>query len=79
MRAENLGSFDVGGKSDPYVKIKLNGKKIGRTNTVMLDLNPTYNYPMQVNLSVGDKVVFKILDYDRFTADDYMGSCFFEV
>ncbi len=43
MRAENLGSFDSNGLSDPYVKAKTKSKRFYKTQIVKKNLNPVFN------------------------------------
>jgi len=43
VEGKGLGGFDSNGKSDPYVKIRLNGLKIGKeskTNIIKCTINP---------------------------------------
>ena len=50
--------FDSNGKSDPYVKVMLNGLKVGKenkTNVIKCTLNPYWNFVIKsVLLKVGD-------------------------
>jgi Ca2+-dependent lipid-binding protein len=44
IEGKGLGGFDSNGKSDPYVKVKQNGKKLGRSETIKSTVNPTWNF-----------------------------------
>lgn len=74
-----LGVFDSNGKSDPYCKLKLNNKKIFKTQTIKKTLDPVWNETVKVQLSLNDQIQFNIYDYDFMRTDDYMGSCFLTI
>ena len=43
VKCENLAAFDSNGLSDPYVKIKINKKKLFKTHIISINLNPEFN------------------------------------
>ncbi|KAL0968270.1 hypothetical protein UPYG_G00264580 [Umbra pygmaea] len=70
----NLVIRDRNGKSDPYVKFKLQGKTIYKSKVVYKNLNPkwseSFSFPLQDR---GQVVDVRVYDKD-FTTDDFMGS-----
>lgn len=80
IEGKGLGAFDSNGKSDPYVKIKCNGKNLGRSQIIKNTLNPVWNYVLDgKTFAIGDEIEILIYDYDFLVSDDYMGSCFIKV
>jgi len=81
LEAKNLKKMDVGGLSDPYVKIALmmNGKRIKKKKTSIkkCTLNPYYNesFTFEVPFEQIQKVVVEItvVDYDRIGTSEPIG------
>lgn len=81
LEAKNLKKMDVGGLSDPYVKIALmmNGKRIKKKKTSIkkCTLNPYYNesFTFEVPFEHIQKVslVVTVVDYDRIGSSDAIG------
>lgn len=81
LEAKNLKKMDVGGLSDPYVKIALmmNGKRIKKKKTSIkkCTLNPYYNesFTFEVPFEQIQKVslVVTVVDYDRIGSSDSIG------
>lgn len=81
LEAKNLKKMDVGGLSDPYVKITLmmNGKRIKKKKTSIkkCTLNPYYNesFVFEVPFEQVQKVqlVIIVIDYDRIGTSDPIG------
>ncbi|XP_058501821.1 synaptotagmin-1b [Solea solea] len=81
LEAKNLKKMDVGGLSDPYVKIHLmqNGKRLKKkkTTTKKNTLNPYYNesFSFEVPCEQIEKVqvVVTVLDYDKIGKNDAIG------
>jgi len=69
----------VGGKSDPYVVLRWNGKVLGETAYKKGNLNPQWSHEIfHVNLSVVNSVdagpfTLEVYDKDFFTDGDFMG------
>ncbi|KAL2091074.1 hypothetical protein ACEWY4_013337 [Coilia grayii] len=84
LEAKNLKKMDVGGLSDPYVKIQLlqNGKKIKKKKTTVKKntLNPYYNesFSFEIPLEQMQKilVVVTVFDYDKIGSNDAIGKLF---
>nr|XP_019962755.1 PREDICTED: synaptotagmin-1 [Paralichthys olivaceus] len=84
LEAKNLKKMDVGGLSDPYVKIHLmqNGKRLKKKKTTIKKntLNPYYNesFSFEVPFEQIQKVqvVITVLDYDKIGKNDAIGKVF---
>ncbi|CAL8324778.1 unnamed protein product [Gadus morhua 'NCC'] len=81
LEAKNLKKMDVGGLSDPYVKIHLmqNGKRMKKkkTTTKKHTLNPYFNesFSFEVTFEQLEKVqlAVTVLDYDKIGKNDAIG------
>lgn len=84
LEAKNLKKMDVGGLSDPYVKIQLlqGGKKMKKKKTTVKKntLNPYYNesFSFEIPLEMMQKiiVVVTVFDYDKIGKNDAIGKLF---
>ncbi|XP_029649496.1 synaptotagmin-1 isoform X5 [Octopus sinensis] len=84
LEAKNLKKMDVGGLSDPYVKISLmlNGKRIKKKKTTIkkCTLNPYYNesFAFEVPFEQIQKVslYITVVDYDRIGTSEPIGRTF---
>ncbi|XP_013793478.1 synaptotagmin 1-like isoform X2 [Limulus polyphemus] len=82
LEAKNLKKMDVGGLSDPYVKIAImmNGKRIKKKKTSIkkCTLNPYYNesFTFEVPFEQIQKVqlLVTVVDYDRIGTSDPIGN-----
>ncbi|KAN0044964.1 hypothetical protein ACTA71_006491 [Dictyostelium dimigraforme] len=77
LSARNLIAADVGGTSDPYVKIKTpatNGKDY-KTRHISKSLNPIWNETFNIDLGncVNDLVIIEVYDHDKVGSDDLIG------
>uniref|UniRef100_A0A674CEA5 Synaptotagmin n=1 Tax=Salmo trutta TaxID=8032 RepID=A0A674CEA5_SALTR len=77
LEAKNLKKMDVGGLSDPYVKIHLlqNGKRLKKKKTSIKKntLNPYYNESFSFEKV---QVAVTVLDYDKIGKNDAIGKVF---
>lgn len=81
LEAKNLKKMDVGGLSDPYVKIAImmNGKRIKKKKTSVkkCTLNPYYNesFAFEIPFEQIQKVqlMITVVDYDRIGTSDPIG------
>ncbi|XP_005995514.1 synaptotagmin-2 isoform X2 [Latimeria chalumnae] len=84
LEAKNLKKMDVGGLSDPYVKIHLlmNGKRLKKKKTTVKKktLNPYFNesFSFEVPFEQIQKVqvVVTVLDYDKLGKNEAIGKIF---
>ncbi|KAL1257099.1 hypothetical protein QQF64_012644 [Cirrhinus molitorella] len=84
LEAKNLKKMDVGGLSDPYVKIHLmqNGKRQKKKKTTIKKntLNPYYNESFSFEVPSEQiqkvQVVVTVLDYDKIGKNDAIGKVF---
>jgi synaptotagmin-1 len=81
LEAKNLKKMDVGGLSDPYVKIALlmNGKRFKKKKTTIkkCTLNPYYNesFSFEVAFEQIQKItlIITVVDYDRIGTSEPIG------
>ncbi|XP_053356850.1 synaptotagmin-1b [Clarias gariepinus] len=81
LEAKNLKKMDVGGLSDPYVKIHLmqNGKRLKKKKTTIKKntLNPYYNESFSFEVSSEHiqmvQIIVTVLDYDKIGKNDTIG------
>uniref|UniRef100_A0A4W5R707 Synaptotagmin Vb n=1 Tax=Hucho hucho TaxID=62062 RepID=A0A4W5R707_9TELE len=84
MEAKNLKKMDVGGLSDPFVKIVLqhNGKRIKKKKTTVKKntLNPYFNESFSFEIPFEQiqkvQVVITVYDYDKLGSNDAIGKTF---
>jgi synaptotagmin-1 len=85
LQAQQLPAMDMGGSSDPYVKVRLLPamKPIFETDVQHKSLYPVFNetFVFQVPYSelASRTVAFYIFDYDRFSKDELIGNVFFRL
>jgi synaptotagmin-1 len=78
-QAEDLPALDMGGTSDPYVKVYLlpDKKKKFETKVHRKTLNPVFNESFTFKVpyadAMGKTLVFAIYDFDRFSKHDQIG------
>ncbi|XP_062304665.1 synaptotagmin Va isoform X2 [Osmerus eperlanus] len=84
MEAKNLKKMDVGGLSDPFVKVVLQhqGKRLKKKKTSVKQntLNPYFNesFSFEIPFSQIQKiqVIITVYDYDKLGSNDAIGKCF---
>mmetsp|Transcript_10701 Transcript_10701/g.28145 ORF Transcript_10701/g.28145 Transcript_10701/m.28145 type:complete len:510 (+) Transcript_10701:1126-2655(+) len=71
----DLHNADLRGKSDPYIKVLLNGAECGRTETITDSLNPSFTTPVPVDYFFEElqKLEIVVLDKDVGSSDDHLG------
>ncbi|XP_059191216.1 synaptotagmin VIII isoform X2 [Centropristis striata] len=78
-QADSLKAMDLGGTSDPYVKVYLlpDKSKTVETKVFRSTLNPAFNehFKFQISKSslLKSTVVMKVFDFNRFTKHDIIG------
>lgn len=79
IQAADLAAMDLGGTSDPYVKVYLmpDKKKKFETKVHRKTLNPVFNETFVFKVpyaEIGSKtLVFAVYDFDRFSKHDQIG------
>lgn len=75
ISAEKLIAADRNGTSDPYVKLKHQGKTLFQTKTVTKDCNPTWNETFSVDLADGSPywLHLSVMDYNRIQSHRNIG------
>jgi hypothetical protein len=75
-KCENLPAKDVNGFSDPYVVMNI-GEENVRSSTQRKTLNPVFNeqFFIAATSRAYKQLNFKVMDWDKLTADDLCGSC----
>uniref|UniRef100_A0A3Q3XLB6 C2 domain-containing protein n=1 Tax=Mola mola TaxID=94237 RepID=A0A3Q3XLB6_MOLML len=83
LEAKNLKSMDVGGSSDPYVKVQLaldkRKWKKRKTSIKKKTLNPYYNESFVFDVSfeqIQVNLVISVWDHDAVTRNDAIGKIF---
>lgn len=84
MEAKNLKKMDVGGLSDPFVKIVLqhNGKRLKKKKTTVKKntLNPYFNESFSFEIPFEQiqkvQVLITVYDYDKLGSNDAIGKSF---
>jgi len=79
VSAEQLPAMDLGGTSDPYVKVYLlpDKKKKFQTKVQRKSLNPVFNetftFKVPFNEIASQTLVLNVFDFDRFGKHDQIG------
>ncbi len=68
---------DVGGSSDPYLVVSIGDKhKSTKARPITGDLNPLFGemFELPATLPYGHTLTISVMDWDRFTRNDLIGS-----
>ncbi|KAI9599079.1 C2 domain-containing protein [Syncephalis fuscata] len=81
IAAENLKAVDSGGTSDPYVKIHVGNKNIGKTKVVKKNINPTWDEKFTTTHITGEPIIinFDVKDHNRIGSSVALGSYSFKL
>jgi len=73
-KAKNLAASDIGGSSDPYVKIRI-GRQTVKSKTVTQCLNPEWNEKLILSWTGESKheLEIEVWDEDLISDDDLLG------
>ncbi|KAJ3443574.1 tricalbin-1-related [Anaeramoeba flamelloides] len=78
-KALNLIPSDFNGKSDPYCKVLLDGKKLGKCKKKKKTLNPVWNERKTFKLKgtfeqlYHKHISINVMDWDLISSDDFIG------
>ncbi len=77
VRGIDLQPMDTNGRSDPYIRIHLNGKKIvsDSKNYIPATLNPTFGkmFEFEAEIPIQSELTVSVWDYDSISGDDLIG------
>ena len=78
QQAQNLPVMDSNGKSDPFVKLKINDNRgnilSGKTSIIPETLNPKWYQSFTFNnIPINETLKIEIYDFDKLRRDDLMG------
>ncbi|XP_063053893.1 synaptotagmin-7 [Engraulis encrasicolus] len=84
IKARNLKAMDIGGTSDPYVKLWLmhKDKRVEKKKTVTIKrcLNPVFNesFPFEVaaHMLRETTIIITVMDKDKFSRNDVIGKIY---
>lgn len=76
LNAEDLISHDRNGKSDPFVKVKVDGATAFKSKVIKKNLNPTWNEKCNLLIPsrARSKFILEIYDWDRAGSNDLLCS-----
>ena len=72
----DLQPQDPGGKSDPYLKVKIGKKEISdKENYIPNQLSPLFGkmFELPATLPLDHTLTVTVMDWDRLSADDLIG------
>jgi len=75
-KARKVDAADLNGKSDPYIKIVVDGKEIKKTSIKKRTLNPVWNetFAVEIDGETFKKIDLELFDWDKFSKDDSLGT-----
>jgi hypothetical protein len=83
VSAKGLANADTFGKSDPFVKVWFNGRKLGLTKVIQDTLNPVWNEYFDFTIAMSQTIEscyleFEIYDEDNQQESEFLGSFFLD-
>lgn len=81
LGGDKLIAVDRNGTSDPYVKVRNEGKLIFTSKTISKDCNPIWNESFSVTLTDGAPywIHFSVMDHNRLQSDQNLGDAFINI
>ena len=80
IRADGLRALDIGGTSDPYVKLFCGQERFGKSSYCERTLAPVWNerfvlsVPSQHKIGPLDYIIIEVWDKDSISTDDLIGA-----
>jgi len=75
LQATGIKNVETLGKSDPYTKITISGRKVGQTRILDNNLDPIWNETYYTTVqSRNDRVKFEVMDFNNINNDKKLGS-----
>jgi len=75
LNANKIKNADTLGKSDPYAKLSISGRKVGQTRILNSNLNPIWNETYYTTVqSRNDRVKVEIFDFNNINTNKKLGS-----
>jgi len=75
LNANKIKNADTLGKSDPYAKLSISGRKVGQTRILESNLNPIWNETYYTTVqSRNDRVKVELFDFNNINNDKKLGS-----
>ncbi|KAL1412655.1 Tricalbin-2 [Vanrija albida] len=72
--AQDVKNVELGGKSDPYVRVQSNNKTLARTEVINNNLNPEWDQIVYVPVhSLRQRVTLELMDYENVGKDRSLG------
>lgn len=79
-KAIDVKNVELTGKSDPYIRVLLGGKVLGRTNVQDDTLNPVWDEILYVPVhSLRERLTLELMDYQNIGKDRTLGTINLEV
>ncbi|PAA65306.1 hypothetical protein BOX15_Mlig019212g2 [Macrostomum lignano] len=73
VAGKKLMAADLGGTSDPFVRVTIGNRLLYKSQIVKGSLNPQWNEEFTVPVPKKHAVTFTVMDYDAVGKNDYLG------